>query len=424
MNTHLAFGKSGLTVQLPDEWAVEIVEPRYAPGVTDPTKKLREALRDPIGSSPLSERVRAGDRVGIVFNDITRATPNEVILSAILAELAHIPTQQVTLYNALGTHRLNSEAELRRMLGDALVDGYRIVQNDAFDRGTQVCVGQTSRGNEVWLNRDLMECDVKILSGFIEPHFFAGFSGGGKALMPGMAGQTTVLGNHDAANIGDPRATWGITKGNPLWEEVHEAARMAGDLFLVNVTLNREKQITAVFAGDLDEAHEAGCEYARKMTMVPVERPFDIVLTSNSGYPLDLNLYQAVKGMSAAAQVVKAGGAIVIAAECWDGIPEHGLFGQMLAEAGSVDELLASIHQPGFCKQDQWQAQVLGQVLRKAEVYVYSTHLSAEQVRGAMLLPAEMVEKTMAMLVERYGLAARICVLPEGPVTIPYVKQS
>ena len=231
-----------------------------------------------------------------------------------------------------------------------------------------------------------------------------------------------VIASGDLTNIGDPRATWVITKGNPLWEEVREAARMAGDLFLVNVTLNREKQITAVFAGDLDEAHEAGCEYAQKMTMIPVERPFDIVLTSNSGYPLDLNLYQAVKGMSAAAQVVKAGGAIVIVAECWDGIPEHGLFGQMLAEAGSVDELLASIHQPGFCKQDQWQAQVLGQVLRKAEVYVYSTYLSAEQVRQAMLKPAETVESVLERLMKRYGPAARICVLPEGPVTIPYVK--
>ena len=422
MKTHLAFGKSGLSVELKDEWKVEIVEPRYAPGIPDPRAALREALCKPIGNAPLRERVWAGDRVGIVFNDITRATPNEVIISTILAELAHVPARQVTLYNALGTHRSNSEDELRRMLGDALVDGYRIVQNDAFDRGTQMCIGKTSRGNEVWLNRDLMECDVKILTGFIEPHFFAGFSGGGKALMPGMAGQTTVLGNHDAANIGDPRATWGITKGNPLWEEVHEAARMAGNLFLVNVTLNREKQITAVFAGDLDEAHEAGCEYARKMTMVPVERPFDIVLTSNSGYPLDLNLYQAVKGMSAAAQVVKEGGAIVIAAECWDGVPEHGLFGQMLAEVGSVDELLGKIHQPGFCKQDQWQAQVLGQVLRKAEVYVYSTHLSAEQIRRAMLLPAESVESALDRLVKRYGPGARICVLPEGPVTIPYVK--
>jgi lactate racemase len=422
MKTHLAFGRNGLEVRLDDRWNVQVVEPKYVPGAPGPEDCLRQALRRPIGSAPLAQRVQASDRVGIIFNDITRATPNELMLPVILAELAHVPAGQITLYNALGTHRPNTEAELRRMLGDDLVDRYRIVQNDAFDRSTQVCLGKTSRGNEIWLNADLMACDVKLLTGFIEPHFFAGFSGGGKAVMPGMAGQSTVLGNHNAAKIADARATWGVTRGNPLWEEVREVALQAGELFLVNVTLNRDKHITTVFAGDLDQAHAAGCEYVREKTMVAVDEPFDIVLTSNSGYPLDLNLYQAVKGMSAAAQVVKPGGAIVIAAECWDGIPEHGLFGQLLAEASSVEDLLATIRQPGFSKQDQWQAQVLGQILQKAEVYVHSTHLSAEQIRKAMLQPAESVEETIAGLVSRYGSKTQICVLPEGPVTIPYVK--
>ncbi len=422
MLTHLAYGKTGLDLTVDDRWDVQVVEPRYTPGAADEFALLRASLRAPINSQPLAELVKPTDRVGIIFNDITRATPNTVILPAILAELAHVPGHQVTLFNALGTHRPNTEAELRGMLGYALVDSYRIVQNNCFERSTQTCLGVSSRGNEIWINRELMECDVRILTGFIEPHFFAGFSGGGKALMPGMAGLETILGNHCAKHIGDPHATWGVTWGNPIWEEAREAARMAGAHFLVNVALNREKRITAVFAGELDAAHAQGCAYVKETAMAAVDEPFDIVVTSNSGYPLDLNLYQAVKGMSAAAQVVKQGGAILIAAECWDGIPDHGLYGQLLREASSPEEILARVNRPGFSRQDQWQAQVQAQVLLKAEVYVHSSHLSDRQIRQALLQPAPSLEATLRMLVERYGPQARICILPEGPVTIPYVK--
>jgi nickel-dependent lactate racemase len=309
------------------------------------------------------------------------------------------------------------------MLGDDLVDGFHIVQNNAFDPSTQVRTGVTSRGHEVWLNRQVTECDFKILTGFIEPHFFAGFSAGGKLLMPGMAGQRTVLGNHDAQNIGHPNATWGVTHGNPIWEEVREVALQSGPLFLVNVTLNKDKEITGVFAGDLDTAHAAGCEYVRETAMVAVPEPFDIVITSNSGYPLDLNLYQAVKGMSAAAQVVKEGGAIVIAAECWDGIPDHGLYGKLLRESSNPKELLDRICSPGFLEQDQWQAQIQAKVQLKADVYVYSEHLSDEQITSALLKPCRSIESTLNQLLDRYGPQASICVLPEGPQTILYLQK-
>jgi lactate racemase len=292
------------------------------------------------------------------------------------------------------------------MIG-GLVDEYRVVQNDAFDPETQVCLGTTQRGHDIWLNREIAACDVKVLTGFIEPHFFAGFSGGGKALMPGMAGQRTVLGNHDAGMIAHPAGHLGRDQGNPIWEEVMEVAHAVGGTFLVNVTLNRDKAITGVFAGDLDAAHAAGCAFARDTAMVPVPAPFDIVVTTNSGYPLDLNLYQAVKGMSAASQIVKPGGAIIIAAECWDGIPDHGLYGQLLAAARSPRELLDTITAPGFLKQDQWQAQIQAQIQLKAEVYVHSDHLTDEQIRRALLLPCASIEQTVAQLRERYGSRTR-----------------
>jgi nickel-dependent lactate racemase len=250
---------------------------------------------------------------------------------------------------------------------------------------------------------------------------FAGFSGGGKALMPGMAGLRTVLGNHDAQMLADPNATWGVMAGNPVQAEVMEIARAVGNTFLVNVTLNRDKAITGVFAGDLDAAHAAGCAFAKATAMVPVSEPFDIVITTNSGYPLDLNLYQAVKGMSAAAQVVRQGGAIIVAADCWDGIPDHGLYAQLLREARSPRALLDTIMAPGFLKQDQWQVQIQAQIQLKADVYVRTDNLADAQIRGALLEPCHRIEETVAALLEKYGPDATICVMPEGPQTIPYV---
>lgn len=424
MQIELAYGKNGLKIELPDTWEVTVIEPRFVPGLPDSAAALRQALQAPLEARPLREQARPTDRAGIIFSDITRPTPNRVLLPAVLQELDHLPKEQITLFNALGTHRPNTEAELRHMLGAEQVDGYRIVQNNAFDPSTQLGLGQTSRGHDIWLNRELVECDLKILTGFIEPHFFAGFSGGGKAVMPGMAGQQTVLGNHDAGMIGHPQARWGITIGNPIWEEILEVALKLERTFLVNVSLNKTKQITSVFAGALEPAHAAGCAFVKRSAMVPAPRLFDIVITSNSGYPLDLNLYQAVKGMSAAAQIVKPGGAIIIAADCWDGIPDHGLYGQLLSEADSPQALLETIHTPGFLKQDQWQAQIQAQIQLKADVFVYSDHLTGRQIESALLHPCRNIEATVQRLLERYGSQAAICVLPEGPQTIPYHSPS
>lgn len=421
MRARLAYGKTGLTVNLPDDAAVTVVEPRYVEALPDPRAAVRDVLQAPIDAPPLSEWVHASATVGIVFSDITRPTPNDLLLPVILDELRHVSDARIMLFNATGTHRPNTDAELRRMLGDGIVDRFQIVQNDATDDAAHVTVGTTSSGNVIRLNRAFVECDVHVLTGFIEPHFFAGFSGGGKAIMPGMAALDTIMTNHRPVNMDDPRARWGITHGNPLWEDVREAAHMVPATFLVNVTLNRDKQITGVFAGDLDRAHEAGCAFVKQTAMVPVPEPFDVVLTSNSGYPLDLNLYQSVKGMSAAAQIVKPGGAIVIVAECWDGIPDHGEYGRLLHGATSPDELLATIRAPGFRRQDMWQAQIQALISQTAEVYVYSEHLARAQVEAALLHPVDDLDALVADLLASAPAPATLCVLPEGPQTIPYV---
>ena len=422
MRIKLAYGKTGLPIELDDSLNVTVVEPAFVPALPDPEAGVRAALARPIGSPPLRDLVRPGMRVGVVFSDITRPAPNPLLLGAVLEVLDGVPGAEIVLFNALGTHRPNTEAELRGMVGDAIFERRRIVQNDTFDPATQVRVGVTSKGHETWLNAELMACDLKVLTGFIEPHLFAGFSGGGKAIMPGMAGQRTVLGNHDAGMVGHPNAIWGVTRGNPIWEEVREVAGQAGRLFLLNVTLNRDKAVTGVFAGDLDQAHAAGCAFVKRSAMVPVPRPFDIVVTTNSGYPLDINLYQSVKGMRAADQVVRPGGSIVIATRCSDGIPEHGLYGKLLRESSSPHELLGKIRAPGFLEQDQWQAHIQALIQRKAAIYVRSDGLTDEQIKTALLIPCRRIEDTIGDLLGKCGGTASICVMPEGPQTIPYVS--
>jgi lactate racemase len=420
MKIKLAYGRRGLDVELDDEWDVTVIEPRYEPGLVDPAASLREALRQPVAERPLREIARPSDRIGVVFSDITRAMPNRIVLPQILAELPHVPPRNIIFFCALGTHRSCTNAELRSLLGDEIVDQYRIVQNDAFDGATQAKLGVSHWGHEIWLNKELLGCDLKILTGFIEPHLFAGFSGGGKAIMPGMAGLETVLGNHDAVMLNDPRATWGVRAGNPVFEEIHEIAHLAGPSFLVNITLSSEKEITAVFAGQLDAAHEAGCDAVRAQAMVKLAMPQDIVITTNSGYPLDLNLYQTVKGMSAGARAVRDGGTIIVASECSEGLPAHGFFGELLGQAKSPRALLDRITAPGFLEQDQWQAQLLAMIGLRAEVFLRSDGLTDLQIREALLTPCHSIEETLDRLVQRIAARPAIAVLPQGPQVIPY----
>ena len=421
MNVTLAYGRSGLRVDLPD--STRVIRSRYVPGVAGEVAALRHALRHPIAGPPLADQVRPGDTAVVVHSDITRATPNDRILPVLLAELeaAGVRRQDITLLNALGTHRRQTEAELRQMLGDAVVDNYRCEQHDACDDANLVTMGVTRRDNPVRLNRRLVEADVKILTGFIEPHFFAGFSGGPKAVLPALAGAESVLSNHGRAMIADPRATWGVTAGNPIWEEMLEVAAMAAPTFLLNVALNADKQITGVFAGELAAAHAAGCAFVKRSAMVHVNQAYDIVVTTNSGYPLDQNLYQCVKGMSAAAQIVRPGGAIVLAGACEDGIPDHGRYADLLAQGGSPQGVLDLLAQPGFAAQDQWQVQVQAQIQLHAEVHVYSDGLSNGQIRQALFTPCRDVAATVARLQHELGRPARICALPEGPLTVAYV---
>ena len=435
MRLQLAYGREGLWIELPEDAQVTVIEPEFVPGLSpeDEQAALVAALRAPIGTPPLRELVRPDDTVAVVFSDLTRPMPNDRVLPPLLGELARagVPDGQIVLVNALGTHRPQTEEELARMLGSEVAARYRVVQHDAWDDENLVEVGRNRAGRAVRVNRAYMETTVRILTGFIEPHFFAGFSGGPKAVLPGISDIEAILDNHGAPMIADPQATWTVTearpeqgrRGNPIWEEMLAVAQSTAPAFLLNVTLNQNREITGVFAGDLVAAHRAGVDFLQPRAMRPVPEPADIVITSNSGYPLDLNLYQAVKGMSAAARIVRPGGDIIIAAECWDGVPSHGEYRRLLWEASSPQELLDRVMAPGFRCHDQWEAQVQAQIQLKANVHVYADGLSDEELRRALVIPCRSIEETVARL-RRDNPGATIAVLPDGPQTVPYVETS
>ena len=398
------------------------MEPLFQPGLRDERTAVEEALASPIGARPLVEWLKPGSRICIVFTDITRATPNERIIPWILETLAHAGVQdsQVTLLNATGTHRGNTPVELETMLTKAVVDCYRVINHDCRDDASLVAVGKMRSGRPALLNRHLVEADVRIITGFIEPHFFAGFSGGIKGIMPGVGGLDSIVGNHGAKNIGDARTTFGITEGNTLWEELRDIALSIGDSFLVNVTLNEGRAITGVFAGDMIEAHRAGINFVRASAMRKVDQPYPIVITTNSGYPLDMNLYQGVKGMRAAAQIIEPGGLIILAAECREGLPTKSPHEELLFSANTTEELLDRICSEGFSWPEQWAAHIQTLIQKSAEVLLHSS-IPDQIVRRCHLTPCHDIARAVNERLAKLGPNARVAVLPQGPLTLPYL---
>lgn len=421
MRCRLDYGTNGLQVTLPDE-RVTVIEPISGPAIADPMEALAGAIRAPLGGSPpLADLARPGRSIAISVCDVTRAQPRREMLTALFREMPDVRPDDVTILIATGTHRASTDAERERMLGREIMDRYRVVDHDARDASSLASAGHTSSGVPVLLNRLWLGADVRVTTGFVEPHFFAGFSGGPKMVAPGLAGLDTVMMLHDAARIAHPRAVWGITEGNPIHEDVREIARMTRVHFAVDVTLNREHQITGVFAGELFTEHAAACAAAKRVAMRDVPALFDVVLTSNSGYPLDQNLYQAVKGMSAAARVVKPGGTIICVAECRDGWPSHGSYRPLLLSQPSPAALLAMITAPGFSRPDQWQVQIQAQIGLKARVLVKAEGLTPDELRTAHVEPVANLDDAVAGALAAAGPEATLCVLPQGPQTIPYL---
>lgn len=423
----LSYGRKGLEVDLPAD-RTTVIEPTFVDGVADEHGEVRRALREPVAGPSLRARLIAAGAsrdttVAISICDGTRAQPRHIMVPVVLEEIADlVDLSLVTILVATGTHRGNTEAELREMLTDEVVDRVRVINHDARDPASLTFCGTAGNGVPVWLNRTWVEADIKITTGFVEPHFFAGFSGGPKMIAPGLAGLDTVLVLHDASRIGAEQATWGLTEGNPVHDDVRAIAAQTGSTYSVDVVINRDHDIVEAFGGDLLAMHAAACERARALSMVAVDEPFDVVVTTNSGYPLDQNLYQAVKGMSAGAMVVRPGGELLAVAECSDGFPDHGSYVEVLTSADSPHALLAQIEGRPETVPDQWQVQIQAKVQSLASVTVHCAGLTDAELATAHLGATADVAAFVREALDRAGPDARCCVLPEGPQTIPYIR--
>ena len=418
----LAYGQGGLDIDLPADRTL-VVEPSYAPAAADQHQEVMRAMREPVTGPPLRDLLRPGATVAISMCDGTRAQPRHIVIPAVLEALEGvIRLEDVVILVATGTHRGNSPEEIREMVGDEVADSVEIINHDARDRDSLVYLGVHGNGVPVWLNKRWVDADIRITTGFVEPHFFAGFSGGPKLVAPGLAGLDTVLTLHNAQRIGDRRATWGICEGNPVHDDVRAVVGAVGKVdFALDVVLNREQAIVQAFGGPVLEMHAEARKLTRKLAMSPVPSLFEVVVTTGSGYPLDQNLYQAVKGISAAATVVRPGGTIVCAAECRDGFPDHGSYREVLASAESPKALFDNISQRAETIPDQWQAQIQASLQIQARVVMHTSYLSDAALATAHLEQTADIERTVMESLAAAGPDARVCVLPEGPQTIPYL---
>jgi nickel-dependent lactate racemase len=337
-------------------------------------------------------------------------------------EHSGIDREAVTIVIGTGLHRPSRQEERARILGSDIAGTYRVVDHDARDRTSHRYLTTTARGAEVWANTAYLEAELKILTGFVEPHLFAGYSGGGKAMLPGICGAEAIMANHDARMIGHPRSTWCTTEGNPIFEEMRDVALKSEPSFTVNVTLDEAKRITGVFAGDMVAAHEAAMVQASRQHVRPITRQFDIVVATNMGYPADLSLYQSVKGMSVAAQACATGGAILLVAECREGLggPEYV---ELMRSESSPKALLGRFASDAHeTVHDQWQVQVQAMVQARCDVWLHSS-LDKPTTASAHLHYAPDVDRTLAALVDakrsELHREPTVCVLPYGQLTVP-----
>ena len=393
----------------------------YDPGKSE-AELVEEALANPIGTPRLRELAKGKQKVTLVTSDHTRAVPSKLTLPILLREIREgNPDADITILIATGLHRPTTEAEQRRMFGDAIVDHEKIVVNEAFKDEDFAYVRSLPSGAELWVNKVALDCDLLITEGFIEPHFFAGFSGGRKSILPGICNAATVNENHSYKAISSPYSTTGVLAHNPIHEDMVCAARAVNVQFILNVALNGEKKVIAAFAGDLEEAHATGVSFVRKLAQCPSVTG-DIVITSNGGYPLDQNLYQSPKAVATAEACCADGGVIIMCASCFDGM--GGTHFEKLIVRGTVDEIDEYLSRipPKETIPEQWCAQIYSRILKKHRIILVTTYLDHELVRKANMIPASSPDEALAMAYEMMGKDARVVVIPDG-VAVLAVKE-
>jgi len=413
----LPYGDSTVEVSISAENLGFVLDIKDVKGVEDEAECILDSLRCPIGRLALRDSVTKADRVAVIVTDNTRACPNDRLLPPILAELEEkVARENITIIVALGLHAALDREQLTRLLGKDIVERYNVINHDPAQT---TYLGETSRGVPVDINTTVVEADFRISTGFIEPHFFAGFSGGRKSIAPGVFSLRSAYKNHSYRMIEDPRSRAGILKGNPIHEDMVEQAKMAKLDFIVNVLLNRKREITHVVAGDPIEAHEKGCEIEREIAGAKVNHKVDITITTNSGAPLDLDLYQTVKGMDNASLITRDGGIIIIASSCNTGVGPEA-FRQLHASVNSPKAVFQKIKREEPIGV-QWQNQILARAQLKNDIYLLSS-LDDSVVSDVMIVPIHSMEEGLEKAFQALGDDAEIAVIPEGPLVLPLLE--
>lgn len=412
-----------MTIHVPDKNLKTVITAKgdgYVPEKGE-AELVQEALEHPIGTPRLSELSKGKKKIVLVTSDHTRAVPSKITLPLLLKEIRKgNPEADITILIATGLHRPTTEAEMRKMFGDAIVDHEKIAVNKAFESESFVNMGSLPSGAEFYVNKLAAECDLLVCEGFIEPHFFAGFSGGRKSILPGICNAETVNENHSYKAISSPWSTTGVLDKNPIHLDMVTAARRVNVQFILNVAQNSEKKILAAFAGDLEKAHEKGVEFVRSLSQCPAVTG-DIVVTSNGGYPLDQNLYQSPKAVSTAEACAGEDGVIIMCASCVDGM--GGEFFEKLIVYGTPDEIdgYLSAIPPKKTISEQWCAQIYARILKKHQVILVSTYLAPELIMKANMIPAVSLDEALEKAFAIKGKDASVVVIPDG-VSVLAVK--
>ncbi|MGE5558429.1 MAG: nickel-dependent lactate racemase [Bacillota bacterium] len=426
MKINLKYGQRGLMVDLPETPGFAgVLAPRRAPGIPDPDARVRQSLADPILSAPLLNLTAGKKTACIVVSDSTRPVPNRVLLPPILKILEEggIRKENIVILIATGIHRPNEGAELIHLIGGDIASGYRVENHHSKNTDEMIYVGEIGNGIPVYINKTYYSADLKILTGFIEPHMWAGFSGGRKSILPGISSVKTLEYLHGPDVISHEKTAYGVLEGNPFHEAGLAIMKKAGADFIVNVTLNGDKEITGVFAGDPVKAHLEGCRFQAGRCLHKLAEPLDFILTTNAGSPLDCNLYQATKGITAAADGLKPGGTILIAAACHEGLgsPEYQ---DILNLVDTPENFLRRLRNREFFIPDQWCAQETYQVMLKNPVWIYTEGIPRSVLEKYHFKYASDVEKTAAEILRQLGSSARWAVIPDGPMLILQVENN
>lgn len=418
MQVTIPFGKEHVNFTLPDTMDTEVLRssPVPVPQGVSQDDLVRQALAAPIASPSLKELARGKKTATIICSDHTRPVPSKHILPHMLRELRQgNPELKITLLIATGCHRHTTKEELIQKMGAEIVEQEHILVHDCLDETSLTEIGSLPSGARLIINKAAVDTDLLVAEGFIEPHFFAGFSGGRKSILPGICSRTTVLGNHCASFIANPCARTGILEGNPLHQDMLAAAKLAKLRFIVNVLIDEKKQAVAAFAGDPFEAHARGCAYLAKYAVVKPQRLADIVLTSNGGYPMDQNIYQSVKGLTAAEGAAAPGAVIITSAACADGNGGESFY-KTLAECKSAADLLEKIMQVPQDETipDQWESQILARILAAHQVIFVADPAVKDQIEAMKMDYAPSLEAAFAKAVAAKGPKAKVTVIPDG----------